>query len=356
MKKRQMSNVSALLLCVAAGLVLGFLVLLIIEPPEAPGAFVTMLQNFFFFPRADVALEHFGSTLVQTASLALCAISVIYARSAGMFNIGASGQFTAGTMAALILGIGCGCPWWICLLAAILAGGAVGAITGFLKAWRNVNEVISGILINWILLYIANTVLSPLTDSNTYTLELYANAPKAMIPSLGLDQLFSGNDSVTVALILTPLLAVLAVFVLKRTTLGFETRAVGLNPHAARLSGMSEKQNVVTTMFIAGAFSGVAAAFLYLSGAETWQCSSTVVPAIGFNGIAAAYLGNLNPFGALLSSYFISHIQLGSLHMNRMYFPGEVASLVTSVTIYASAFAAFLRQFLSARKKKEAAS
>ena len=355
MKKQRPDTVAASLLCVAAGLALGFLVLVVIEPSKALTAFVTMLQNFFYFPRADVALEYFGSTLVRTAPLALCAVSVIYARNAGLFNIGASGQFTAGAMAALLSGIGCHMPWWICLPAAILAGGIAGAAAGALKAYCGVNEVISGIMINWILLYAANTALTSFTDSNTYTLDLSVNEPGAVLPSLGLDRLFSGNDTVTVAIVLTPLLAVLAKFVLERTRLGFETRSVGLNPSAAQLSGMFERQNVIITMFLAGAFSGAAAGFLYLSGAETWRCSATVVPQIGFDAIAAAYLGGLDPYGALIASYFITHIQMGSLHMDKMAYPQEVASLVIAVTIYTSAFAAFLRQLLSGKRKKGAA-
>ena len=356
MRKRKIGIGAASLLCVAIGLVLGFVVLLVVDPSGAGVAFVTMLQNFFYFPRADVALEYFGGTLVQAAPLSLCAISVIYAKSAGLFNIGASGQFTAGAIAALYLAIACNCPWWVCLPAAILAGGIAGALAGLLKAYRSVNEVISGILMNWILLYTANTVLTPYTDSNTYTLDLVTNRPDALIPSLGLDRLFSGNETVTLALLLTPALAFLAKFILARTRLGFETRAVGLNPAAAELSGMFEKRNVVITMFIAGAFSGAAAGTLFLSGAETWQCSAAIVPSIGFNGIAAAYLGALDPFGALLASYFISHIQQGSLHMDRLIYPQEVASLVIAVTIYASAFAAFLSQLIAKRSRKEAAS
>lgn len=356
MNRQQSKRAMASLLCVAAGLLLGFLVLAVIDLPKAPAAFVTMLQNFFYFPRADVALEYFGSTLVQAAPLALCAVSVIYAKTAGLFNIGASGQYTAGAIAALYLAIGCHMPWWVCLPAAVLAGGITGAVTGLLRAYRNVNEVISGILINWILLYVANTVLTPFTDSNTYTLDLAVNEPGAMLPSLGLDRLFSGNYTVTAAILLTPLLAVLAKFVLERTRLGFETKAVGQNPYAAQLTGMFEKQNVMITMFIAGAFSGAAAGFLFLSGAEAWRCSGTVVPQIGFDAMAAAYLGCLNPYGALLSSYFISHIQMGSLHMDRMAYPQEVASLVIAVTIYVSAFAAFLQRLLSEKKRKEGTS
>ena len=356
MNNDRLHRVSASLCCVGIGLVLGFLVLVVISPGDAVAAFVTMLQNFFYFPRADVALEYFGSTLVQAAPLSLCAISVIYAKNAGLFNIGCSGQFTAAAVLSLYLGIGLHCPWWVCLLAAVFAGSLAGALMGALKAYRNVNEVISGILFNWILLYVANMALTPLSDSNTYTKDLFVNEPGALLPSLGLDRLFCGNETVTVALVLTPLLAVFANFILERTRLGFETRAVGQNPFAAQLSGMFEKRSVVITMAVAGAFSGAAAAFLYLSGAETWQCSATVVPTIGFNGIAAAYLGGLNPFGALLASYFISHIEMGSLHLDRMVYPAEVASLVIAVTIYASAFTALLMQLLSKKKRKGAAS
>lgn len=338
---------AASVLCAAAGLFLGFLVLLIIEPKEAGIAMGTMLQNFAYFPRADVALEYFGTTLVQTCPLAICAFSVIYARKAGLFNIGVSGQFAAGACAALYLALKCGMPWWVCLPAGMLAGAVIGAASGAFKAYRNVNEVISGIMLNWIVLYPVNMILTEVADSNTYTLDISLYAPSALLPGLGLDRLFAGNDTVTIALPLTVLLAFGVNFVLKRTRLGFETRAVGFNPSAASLSGMDEKKNMVLTMAIAGALSGLAAGFCYLCGLESWQCSLTIVPAIGFDAIAAAFLGVLDPLGAFVASYFVSHIRAGSFHIDRTVYPEEIASLIVAITIYASAFAAYISSRLA---------
>ena len=103
-------------------------------------------------------------------------------------------------------------------------------------------------------------------------------------------------------------MAIVVWVLLEKTKFGFELRATGMNKNAAKYCGMKEKRNTIVTMMIAGGLAGLGAAVFYLSGIETWMVQQTTVPGMGFNGIAAAFLGGLHPIGAIFSSYFIQHI------------------------------------------------
>ena len=143
----------ASLLCILGGLLVGYIVLLIIEPSGAWGAIVAVVQNFLRYPNKALKLKYFGQTLVRTAPLLMCALSVLFAYKVGMFNIGAAGQYVVGACACLYAALKFGMPWYVCILAAIIAGAIWGALAGALKTFCNVNVVISGIMLNWIGLY-----------------------------------------------------------------------------------------------------------------------------------------------------------------------------------------------------------
>ena len=259
------------------------------------------MENFLYYPSAAARLRYFGNTLVKTAPLLMCSLSVLFAYKVGLFNIGAAGQYVVGAGASLYVALGLGMPWYVCLLAAIAAGAVLGAISGILKAYRNVNEVISCIMLNWISLYLVNALLTKVKETaSPYTYTLESTNPDAIMPSLGLGALFSDNQYVTIALPLTVLVAVGIWVLLAKTKLGYELRATGCNKYAAQYCGMKEKRNIILTMAIAGGLAGMGAATLFLSGFEQWQTTQSAVPAMGFNGIAAAFLGGLNPIGGHL--------------------------------------------------------
>ena len=150
----------ASLLCILLGLLVGYIALLLINPAGANGAILAIVENFMTYSKSTAQLRYFGSTLVKTAPLLMCSLSVLFAYKVGLFNIGAAGQYVVGTGAALYCALGLKLPWFLCLIAAILAGAALGAISGLLKAYCNVNEVISCIMLNWISLYAVNMLLT----------------------------------------------------------------------------------------------------------------------------------------------------------------------------------------------------
>ena len=149
LKNNGVQSLIASLLCIVLGMLIGYIVLLFINPTGAGEAIVTVMKNFLNYNRADTQLKYLGNTLVKTAPLLMCALSILFAYKVGLFNIGASGQYTAGACAALYAALQWHWSWLPCMLLAIAAGCVMGAIVGLLKAYCNVNEVISGIMLNW---------------------------------------------------------------------------------------------------------------------------------------------------------------------------------------------------------------
>ena len=128
----------ASLVCILGGLIVGYLVLLVIEPSGAFGAIAAVMKSFFRYPGA-LKLKYMGQTLVRTVPLLMCALSVLFAYKVGMFNIGVAGQYVAGACAALYAALAWHMPWYMCLILAMIAGAVLGAAAGFLKTKCNVN-------------------------------------------------------------------------------------------------------------------------------------------------------------------------------------------------------------------------
>lgn len=348
MKNSAVQSLLASFACIIVGLLIGYIVLLFINPVGAWDAILTVIKNFFYYPSKPAALKYFGSTLVKTVPLMLCGLSVLFAYKVGLFNIGAAGQYVAGAGAALYLALALNQPWYVCVIGAMLAGAMLGAISGALKSYCNVNEVISCIMLNWISLYVVNMILTTVKETTSpYTFTLSSTNPAALIPSLGLGKLFSNNQYVTIALPIALLVSILIWVVLEKTKFGYELRATGNNKNAAKYCGMNEKRNIILTMVIAGALAGLGAALLFLTGFEQWQCSQSSVPGMGFNGIAAAFLGGLNPIGNIFSSYFIQHITNGGAYVDKTMYCAQISDLISSIIIYLCGFVAFFKYFIN---------
>ncbi len=350
LKKDGFQTLLASVMCILVGLLVGYIALLLINPGGAWTAISAIIKNFFYYPSGAARLRYLGNTLVKTAPLLLCSLSVLFAYKVGLFNIGAAGQFVVGAGASLYCALGLGLPWYVCLLAAILAGAIAGAISGVLKAYCNVNEVISCIMLNWISLYGVNMLLNLVKEETSpYTKNLKNVNPGALLPSLGLGELFSGSQYVTIAIPIAIVMAVLIWVVLSKTKLGYELKATGNNKNAAKYAGMQENRNLILTMAIAGGLAGMAAALLYLTGFEQWSCSQSSVPGMGFNGIAAAFLGGLNPIGAIFSSYFIQHITAGGAYVDKTMYCAQVSDFISSIIIYLCGFVLFVKLSLNNR-------
>ena len=337
-------TILASLLCIVLGLLVGFIVLLVINPGGAAGAIAAILKNFLYYPSGAAAMKYFGTTLVNASALLMCSLSVLFAYKVGLFNIGAAGQYVVGAGACLYCALALKMPWIVCLIVAVIAAALVGGISGALKAYFNVNEVISCIMLNWISLYCVNMLLVSVKEQSTpYTIPLSSGNKSALLPNLGLDKLFTNNEFVTIGLPLAAVMAVLVWVLLEKTKFGYELKATGLNKNAAKYCGMKEQRNVILTMMIAGGLAGFAAGIYYLTGIEQWMVQQTSVPAMGFNGIAAAFLGGLNPIGTIFSSYFIQHITSGGTYVDKSMYCAQISDLISAFIIYLCGFVLFFR-------------
>ena len=358
LKRDGVQSLIASLLCVVLGLLIGYIVLLIINPAGAGEAITTVIKNFLTYKKPETQMKYFGNTLVRTAPLLMCSLSILFAYKAGLFNIGAAGQYCAGAGMALYAALAWHMPWWLCMIMAMLGGALLGVISGLLKSYCNVNEVISGIMLNWIVLYLTNMLLTLVKeDASPYTKVLANTNASAVLPSLGLGALFNKNQYVGLAIPLAVVMAVIVWIVLDKTKFGYELKATGLNKNAAKYCGMAEKRNIILSLMISGALAGMGAAMLYLTSYEQWQCSSSSVPAMGFNGIAAAFLGGLNPIGSIFASFFIQHITAGGAYVDKSMYCAQISDLISALIIYLCGFVLFMKNVMSsiaARREEKA--
>ena len=336
LKNDAVQSLLASLGCIVFGLLVGYIVLLFIQPKGAGKAILTIIENFFTYNRAETQMKYLGSTLVKTAPLLMCSLSILFAYKVGLFNIGAAGQYVVGSCASLYAALAWGWSWLPCMLLAI--------------------AVISGIMLNWIFLYATNMILTNVKEvASPYTYQMHSAAQQALLPSLGLDKLFSGNQYVTIAIPLAILMAILVWVVLEKTRFGYELKATGFNKHAAKYCGMAERRNTVLTLAIAGGLAALGGSLLYQTGYEQWQCTHSSVPNMGFNGICAAFLGGLNPIGAIFSSFFIQHITSGGAYVDKSLYCSQISDLITAIIIYMCGFVLFLKTAMnnSAARREE---
>ena len=138
-------------------------------------------------------------------------------------------------------------------------------------------------------------------------------------------------------------MAILISVVLDKTKFGYELRATGFNKNAAKYCGMAEKRNIIVTLMISGALAALGGSFMYLTDYEQWQCTASSVPGMGFNGIAAAFLGGLSPIGTIFSSYFIQHITSGGAYVDKTMYCSQISDLISSLIIYLCGFVLFIK-------------
>lgn len=343
-------TVATSILCALFGIFIGFICLLLIHPSGAFEGIYNILQGPLAARKFAKKIYNLGTCLAKTAPLLLTGLAILFAYKAGLFNIGAAGQYTIGAGVSLFCALQLHLPWYVCMIAAVVSGALLASIVGLLKSFLNVNEVISGIMLNWISLYFVNIILEgPECKDYNYGSEtwyIWKKNGSALLPNMGLNKLFNDNQYVTIGVLIAILAAVIVFVVLRYTTFGYELKATGYNKHAAKYAGMKEKMNTVLTLAISGGLAGLAAACYYQTDLIKWLYPSSV-PSMGFDGISAAFLGGLNPFGTIFASFFITYINDGGGNLNLNYYNPQVASLITSMIIYLCAFVAFVKQYMT---------
>ena len=332
MKNKKIINDTLLytLISIVLGLLVGAVVLYIsgFNPIEGYGA---MLNGIVGKPK------YIAWTIIKATPLILTGLSVAFAFRTGLFNIGAEGQFIVGTLAAALVGYFVHLPAIIhiplTLIAGCLAGALWAAFAGMLKARFGVHEVISTIMLNWIAMYLLNYVImfNSFRLPNSEASQMIQNT--AMIDIKWLKAIVgpatATNWGIVVALIVTVIIA----YILNKTVLGFELRAVGFNKFGAEYAGINVNKSMVTSMAIAGLLAGMAGA-MHVMGVSHNITILAAQEGYGFDGIAVSLIGNNTPIGAVLAGLLFGGLKYGGSKMQTIGAPTEVINIVIGSIIY----------------------
>ncbi len=271
------------------------------------------------------------NTLVQATPLILAGLSVGIGFKAGLFNIGAQGQFLMGALTAAAVGVGvAGLPPLVAIPVALISGMAAGLaygfIPGFLKAYTGAHEVVTTIMLNFVAIQIVAYVASgPLRGAGA-SFARTDTITTAVLPVLAGR---NGHLGIIFAAIAVPVIA----WLIFRSTLGFEIRTVGANPDAARYAGMHPRALIILTMSLAGLLAGLAGATEILG--QVKHMPAAYATSVGFDAIAVALLGRAHPIGILFAGLLFGAMRAGAgLMQIQAGIPVQMINVLQAVILF----------------------
>lgn len=339
------------------------------DPVEAFGA---LIDGMIGKPK------YIANVIIKATPLLFTGVAVAFAFRVGLFNIGAEGQYVFGTVFATIVGILIDLPPVlqipVVLLVGMLAGAAAGALVGWLKAKFGIHEVITSIMLNWISLYFnnfvvnseafhkANSTKSLPINSSGYTM-LFTDMKSSPDGLAALKDIPIVGDAIArtdanVGIIVAIIAAIFIGWLLMRTKVGYEMRAVGFNRDAAQFTGINVKRNLVLCMAISGALCGVAGA-LNITGLNPHSIS--VLAAFenyGFNGLSVAFIAGCSPVGCIPASLLFAGLLYGGQSVQQVVgAPSEIISIIIGTIVFFMALGGvipMLAEYLDRRRAKQA--
>lgn len=299
--------------------------------------------------------KYISNTIIKAAPILLTGLSVAFAFKVGLFNIGAEGQYIAGTIAAGTVGYLLDLPPILqipaVLLSGMAAGALLGAAAGFLKARFGIHEVITSIMLNWIAFYTCNFVVNmgafhmpnstsayPINRSG-YTMLLYgwktSEAGRAYFrehPQIA--EVLQKTD-VNFGFLIGIAAAVILSLILSKTTKGFELRAVGFNRDAAEFAGIGVKKNILQAMIIAGMTAGLSGA-LMITGVSPHKISTLgAFENMGFNGLSVSLIAGNSPIGCIFASLLFSGLLYGGGSVQQQIgAPSEIINICIGTIVF----------------------
>ncbi len=313
------------------------------------GAYYNLLQGSGLAPKASYAghkgmITDFTSFLNALTPMLFAALAVLIALRAGLFNIGVSGQMlAAGFTATILIGysdLSAVIAKPLTIIIGFIIGALAGALVGYLKHRFNINEVVSTIMFN----YIFQNVISFLI--NTFYVDPVSRQSKNVGAAgrLTLVDVVIGDYKMDIPLgiLLAAVGIAVTAFILGKTTLGFEIKAVGSSIRAAEYAGIQVGRTRVLAMMLSGGFAGLAGVTYYMGYFASIQ--PKVLVSTGYDAIAVALLGNSSPIGIVFSSFLITVISKGSTYMSSTSgVQAEIASAITGIILLFSACGAFVK-------------
>jgi simple sugar transport system permease protein len=318
-------------LAVISAMLVGMVLVFVVTGYDPFAAYGSLIAGAIGSPSA------IGATILRAAPIILTGLSVMVAFRAGLFNIGGNGQAIMGLLLAGFIGIKLGAlpghaHWLFALVGAAVAGGLWGARAGFLKVARGAHEVVVTIMLNYIAIRFGEYLLGlkgPLQEKGSSIPASATFDTNAQLPVFWRPDPFT---EVHVGVLVALAAAAFAWFLIGRTALGYQIRAVGLQPDAAEYGGMSVTKITVIAMFIAGAFAGLGGAVATLGELERLQKSELAVIQVGFAGIAVSLLGRNTAFGCLFAGLLMGALDSGAVGIqNDNALPSGVATKLIAV-------------------------
>ena len=306
-----------------------------------------------------LGIRRLSYVIVTAVPYIVTGLSVAFSFRTGVFNIGAEGQFVAGTLAALLTSIflpalpkGILIP--LCFAAAILAGALWGVLVGWMKVRFGINEVLSMIMFNWIAFYLCNYITGLPGVKSEGSAEATRNLPEAarLLFSKDLIRRAGLCPKANWGIFAAVLLAVLCWFILEKTDLGFRLRAVGQNQNAAEYAGISVKKSMLISLAVSGALAGLAGA-LYVMGPAGRIPVFTMQEGYGFAGIVVALIGCSNPFGILAAGLFYGMLVYGGTRLNLVGAPTQLVNVIIGTIVFFISIAVIFERIRLKKAAKE---
>ena len=319
-------------------------------------AFYSFLAGNGFAAKASYGagngmLSDFFAFLNIMAPMLLAALAFIFAYRCGLFNIGIAGQMLmSGFMATILVGYNKALPAAVAkplvIIVGLVVGGLLGAFVGFLKYRFNIHEVVSTIMINYIISFLTGFFInSRYVDSITRSSKICSSAARLTWTKVLIGGYYC---NVPLGIVVALIMVFVVKFIFDRTVFGFDLRAVGSNRNAATYAGINVGKSIIMSMMLSGCLAGLAGVTYYLG------YTNTIIPktlaGMGYDAIATALLGNNTPVGAIFASVLITIFQNGANYMSStLGVAKEIASVITGILLLFSACSGFFR-YLSKTK------
>jgi general nucleoside transport system permease protein len=333
--------------CVLIGILAGFILMLCLDPTNCWKGLVVLLSSGFS------SATNIGSFISKATPMMLAGLSIAFSFKLGLFNIGITGQLTAGAFVGIVLSL-LGANWILSCLLAFLVGGFFGLLTGWLKAKFNVNEVLSGIMLNWIIYFtigIIGDLAIPSSMKNKIQPDYLSFIPTAnRIPSL-----FPKSTSfspINMGLIIAIVIIIIFQVILDKTRFGFELKLSGSNKNAAQYAGINQTKNIVVALMMSGAVAGLAGYIVFANPTSAvqfrWSSGGKTLLSQGFDGISVSLIGQNSPMGCILSSLLLTFIDTAQTPLKGVsnVYNIHYTELIKALIIYVASFSSFINMFI----------
>lgn len=316
------------------------------DPMEA---FSALFRGIYSKPK------YLSNTIIKSTPIILTGLSVAFAFKTGLFNMGAEGQYIMGTIAAVTVGVLFDLPPVLqiplIIVAGMVAGALYGAIVGVLKAYYGIHEVITSIMLNWIALYFNNFVVNLKLLHKENTTGTYPIHDTGKIIFFGqLKRTREGQMSLkespfwgeiilktdfNAGIIFAVVAVICVILLLKYTSKGYQLKAVGFNMDAAEFAGISVKKNMIHSMLIAGAISGLAGALVIAGMAPHKLSMLSAFENYGWNGVSVALIAGSSPIGCLFAGLlFGGFLYGGQTVQSEVGAPSEIMNIMLGTIVF----------------------